>query len=127
MPITPIDTTRKASRIAPVQPVQRSQAAGLRFKLPGTDPFSRKAQPHRKSSYNRSITVHEDGWIRQYGILPDGTRILLSEEREHERHTLPLPHADMRIAAAVAQPAPQHDPESSIKSSAEKLQALLDN
>ncbi|WP_172251662.1 hypothetical protein [Saccharibacillus deserti] len=127
MPIMPIDTTKKASRIAPVQPVQRPQPAGLRFKLPGAEAFSRALQPRRKASYGRNVTVREEGWIRQYGILPDGTRILLSEEREHERHALPLPHADIRRTVAVAEPDPRHDPESSIKSSAEKLQALLND
>jgi len=124
MAITPIDNTRNASLIHPVQRVQRAQAAALRFKLPGTDQASTSAQ-RRKPKPGRTVTIHEDGWVREYGLLPDGTRILLSEEAEHGAHPFPLPHNPAPRIVEVNLEEEAHDPECSMKASGRKLKSLL--
>ncbi|CAM3506261.1 MULTISPECIES: hypothetical protein [Saccharibacillus] len=123
MPITPIDLTHGISRVMPVQPVQRSEAAGLRFKLAGAQQTERP-KPRRKSAPGRIINVQEDGWIRRYGVLPDGTRILLEEKPAHEGPALALPRGEARIIPA-SPGRPEHDPEDAMKASGEKLKALL--
>ncbi|MEJ8306430.1 hypothetical protein [Saccharibacillus sacchari] len=123
MSITPIDPAGNIPRIAPVQRVQRAQAAALRFKLPGTELKERPAQ-RRKPSAGRRLVIHEDGFLREYGLLPDGTRILLTEEPDHSAHSLPLPRSEERVIPAAPDVEP-HDPEHSMKASGAKLQSLL--
>ncbi|OWR33189.1 hypothetical protein CDO73_01400 [Saccharibacillus sp. O23] len=126
MPIMPIDNVRNASRVLPVQavqPVQRSQAVGPRFQLP-LDNGRPRPDNRRKLSAGRSVVVREDGFVRRYGVLPDGTRILISEEAEHESHPFPLPHHEApRIIEADSEI--KHDPEGSLKASGRKLKSLL--
>lgn len=125
MSITPIDSAGNVPRIAPVQRVQRAQAAALRFKLPGAEFKERPAQ-RRKSAAGRKLVIHEDGFLREYGVLPDGTRILLTEEPDHSAHSLPLPRSEERVIAAAPQAKTEpHDPENSMKSSGAQLQSLL--
>lgn len=127
MPIMPIDNTRHSSRVMPVQavqPVQRSQAVGPRFRLPADNGRSRPDN-RRKLSAGRSEVVHEDGFVRRYGLLPDGTRILISEEPEASGHAFPLPHHE---APPIIEAAPTDDaqnPEQRMKASSRKLKKLL--
>ncbi|NGZ75013.1 hypothetical protein [Saccharibacillus alkalitolerans] len=125
MPIKPINNVRNASRVVPVQPVQRPQAAGLRFKLPGTEQAGRPVH-RRRSSPGRRLVIHEDGWVREYGMLPDGTRILLAETPEHKMHALPMQPVNER-SVSVSPSADEHDPECSMRISGRKLKSLLED
>lgn len=127
MPIMPIDNVRNASRVMPVQavqPVQRSQAVGPRFRLPADNCRSRPDN-RRKLSAGRSVVVHEDGFVRRYGLLPDGTRILISEEPETAGHPFPLPHHEAPPILEAAPEGNAHNPEQRMKASSRKLQKLL--
>ncbi|MCQ4086560.1 hypothetical protein [Saccharibacillus sp. JS10] len=124
MPIMPIDSTNNIARIDPVQRVQRAQSAALRFKLPGEEQRLIRTK-ERKPSPGKRIVVRENGWVREYALLPDGTRILLHEEVDHSMTKLSLPHAAPPMFSTMAEP-DVHDPENSMKSSGRKLQSLLD-
>ena len=124
MPIMPIDSTTNMARIDPVQRVQRAQSAALRFKLPGEEQRLLRTK-ERKSSPGKRMIVRENGWIREYALLPDGTRILLHEEADHSLPKLSLPHAAPPMFSTAAEP-DVHDPENSMKSSGLKLKSLLD-
>ncbi|OWA34228.1 hypothetical protein B9G55_18080 [Saccharibacillus sp. O16] len=126
MPIMPIDNVRHTSRVMPVQavqPVHRSQAVGPRFQLPTSTPRSR--QNERKLSAGRSIVVHEEGYVRRYGLLPDGTRILISEEPESSAHPFPLPHHEAPPILHAESAEDEPNPEQRMKASSQKLKALL--
>lgn len=125
MSIMPIDPAGNVPRITPVQPVQRPQSAALRFKLPGAELAERQTQ-RRKPVPGRRITIREEGWIREYGVLPDGTRILLSEERNPESHSLPLPRKEEPVIVDLS-PQDDHDPENRMKASGRKLKSLLED
>ncbi|GGN98443.1 hypothetical protein [Saccharibacillus kuerlensis] len=128
MPIMPINNTGNIPRIIPVQPVSRPQTAGFRSKLPGTDLTEMKVK-RRQVTPGRRITVREEGWIREYGVLPDGTRILISEQPERSTSVLPLPREKERVIADIPETKlsmhVMHDPERSMEASAWKLKSLL--
>ncbi len=129
MPIMPIDTARKTSRVMPVQavqPVHRSQSVGPRFQLPVNDRRPRQ-DDRRKLRAGRSVIVHEEGYVRRYGLLPDGTRILMSEEPESAAHPFPLPHHEAPPMIEAEPPCGSQDPEQRMKASSRKLKALLDD
>ncbi|MDO3408366.1 hypothetical protein QWJ34_01145 [Saccharibacillus sp. CPCC 101409] len=113
--------------VQPVQPVQRAQpAAAYKFKLPEA-PRTARSAPRKASAAGRRLTVREDGWFRQYSILPDGTRILLGEWPANDPAYAPLPkNAAPYKAAAAAPDAEHHDPEDSMKESGRKLKKLLE-
>ncbi len=127
MPIMPIDNIRTASRVMPiqaVQPVHRPQPAGPRFQLPVNMQRPRQ-EDRRRLSPGRSVIVHEEGFVRRYGLLPDGTRILISEEPETAPHSFPLPHQEPPRFIKEIPAGDSPDPEQRMKSSSRKLKALL--
>lgn len=125
MPIMPIDPTRNHARINPIDPLQRVQATGLRFKPAGAEQANYQKQL-RKTTPGRFMTVSEERWIRRYGVLADGTRILLEEKPEREEGSaFALPRGEARVIPASPQAPKEHDPEDSMKASGERLKALL--